>query len=124
MSTTPDADEAVTPGTTFACVAATLVLIVLSTEFGILLRHDAILHQRLDLRYLPAITNTTLECGPYLWVPSLAATAWGFRLLLTRGRSSALSWFLWAILLLILALGWMSFTLAYGFPIFGNALLK
>ena len=42
---------------------------------------------------------------------ALAAAGWGFRLLRARQRSSALTWFLWSRLLLVIVQGLMTYAL-------------
>ena len=55
------------------------------------------------MKELPEVTERTLELGPYLWVIAMSAAAWGIRLLRTRDRSTALSWFLWSLLVTVMA---------------------
>jgi hypothetical protein len=107
----PSIEERPTTATWTACIAAALLMLGLSTYFVHILNAERRLYRVMEMKELPDATNRTLELGPYLWVFALAAAGWGFRLLRARQRSSALTWFLWSLLLLVIVQGLMTYAL-------------
>src|SRR5881394_33406 len=111
MKPTNETKDEVTIGTSIVCIVAALAMIILASQFRTFVHRHRQVYLVTELRSPPAFTQNTLHVGPYLLLPALAVSIWGFRLLITRPRAVALSWFLWSFLLTVLILSLMTLSL-------------
>ena len=111
MNPSNDHKDDVTIGTSIVCIVAALAMILFAARFRTFVERHRPVYLVTELHDPPAFTQNTFDVGPYLWLPALAASIWGFRLLITRPRAVALSWFLWSFLLTILILSLMTWSL-------------
>jgi len=111
MNPTNETKDQATIETSIVCIVAALAMILLASQFRDFVGRHRHVYLVSELHEPPPLTRTTFDVGPYLWLPALAASIWGFRLLITRPSSAALSWFLWSFLLTMFTLALMTWSL-------------
>jgi len=111
MNPTNEGRGDATIGTSVVSIVAALSMILLAAQFRTFVARHRYVYLVTEQHQPPALTQNTFEVGPYLWLAALAASIWGFRLLITRPRAVALSWFLWSFLLTVFILSLMTWSL-------------
>jgi hypothetical protein len=91
--------------TGLVCVGIPLVTLVCSLCLWGSIPSVRNFYEQVNLKPLPSKTSAALASGPFLWIVALAGSARGWLLLRSRGRTAALTWFFWLLIVMLALIG-------------------